>query len=262
MRSAVEKARLAVLALFVILALSGCSPQGAPSDSGSDELSGSAVVFAAASLTEVFDEIAAEFEAAHPETSIVFNFGSSSGLATQLVEQGGGDIFASADLPQMQRVVEAQLVEGDPRTFARNRLQIIVPSGNPAGVSDLADLADPELKVVLAGEQVPVGRYAQEALSKAEVTVNPVSRAADVKGVVGPVTLGEADAGIVYATDVLAADAAEGVDIPEEYNVEATYPVALIEGAGGNAVAQAFVDFLLGDRARQILTDFGFTAAQ
>ncbi|MBW3591304.1 MAG: molybdate ABC transporter substrate-binding protein [Actinobacteria bacterium] len=250
------------LLVATALVLGACSSQNPAVESESGELSGSAVVFAAASLTEAFAEMAEAFEATHPQASIVFNFGSSSGLATQLVEQGGGDVFASADAVQMQKVVDAQLVRGEPRPFVRNHLQIIVPFGNPAGVEALEDLADPDLKVVLAAEQVPVGRYAQKVLSKAGVTVNPVSEAGDAKGVVGPVALGEADAGIAYATDVAAADGAEGVDIPDELNVEATYPIALTQEAAGNPVAQAFFDFVLDGEGRRIMGDFGFGAVE
>lgn len=183
-------------------------------------------------------------------------------MATQLTQQGGGDVFASADRVQMKKVADEHLLANEPRVFARNRLQIIVPTGNPAGVATLADLADPDLKVVLAAEQVPVGRYAKQALSKAGVTVNPVSEAGDAKGVVGPVTLGEADAGIAYATDVVAADAAEGVDIPDEHNVEATYPIALTQEGAGNPVAQAFFDFVLDEEGQRIMGEFGFGAAE
>lgn len=250
--------RLIAMCMAAGLALGGCSARNPAVEQAPGQISGGAVVFAAASLTEVFAEVTGAFEATYPQASIVFNFGPSSGLATQLVEQGGGDVFASADLEQMQKVVDAQLLQGEPRPFVRNRLQIIVPSGNPAGVEALEDLADPDLKVVLAAEQVPVGRYARQALSKAGVSVQPVSEAVDTKGVVGPVVLGEADAGIVYATDVSAAKEAEGIEIPDEYNVAAIYPIALTKAAAGNEVAQAFVDFVLGDEGRRIMGDYGF----
>lgn len=250
------------LLVATALVLGACTSQNPAVESESGELSGSAVVFAAASLTEAFAEMAEAFEATHPQVSIVFNFGSSSGLATQLTQQGGADVFASADPVQMKKVADENLLANEPRVFARNRLQIIVPTGNPAGVATLADLADPDLKVVLAAEQVPAGRYAKKVLSKAGVTINPVSEAGDAKGVVGPVTLGEADAGIAYTTDVAAADGAEGIDIPDEYNVEATYPIALTKEAAGNPVAQAFFDFVLDDEGQRIMGDFGFGSVE
>lgn len=250
------------LLVATALVAGACSSQNPAAESESGALSGGVVVFAAASLTEAFAAMAEAFESAHPQVSIVFNFGSSSGLATQLTQQGGGDVFASADPAQMKEVAEEHLLANEPRVFARNRLQIIVPTGNPAGVATLADLADPDLKVVLAAEQAPVGRYAKRALSKAGVTVNPVSEAGDAKGVVGPVTLGEADAGIAYATDISAAEGAKGIDIPGEHNVEATYPIALTQEGAGNPVALAFFDFVLSDQGQRIMGDFGFGAVE
>jgi molybdate transport system substrate-binding protein len=221
--------------------------------------SGSATVFAAASLTESFNELKEVFERQNPGASVTLNFGSSSSLAAQILEQGGADAFASADETNMEKVVAEGLVEGASRVFTKNRLQIVVGPGNPERVRGLADLAKPDLKVVLAAPQVPVGRYAREALAKAGVSVDPVSEAADVKGVVGPVTLGEADAGIVYASDVKAAGAnAAAVDIPEQHNVVAEYPIAVLKDRPGRQVAQAFVDLVLSEEGQRVLAEKGF----
>lgn len=257
------KSRL--IAALALLILTGCRPEVGyrepTSPAAGKQLSGSATVFAAASLTESFQEIGDLFRDENPSAGLVFNFGPSSGLATQIEEQGGADVFASADQANMKKVTDRNLIDGKPEVFVRNRLQIIVGPGNPKGIETLADLAGPDLKVVLAAPGVPVGRYAREALTKAGVTVNPVSEAVDVKGVVGPVTLGEADAGIVYATDVEAAGGkAEGVDIPEESNVTAEYPIGLVKGAPNAAVGKAFIDLVLSGEGRKVLTDHGFIA--
>jgi molybdate transport system substrate-binding protein len=253
---------MAALMITLAVLTAGCATAGdAGSSTPGKQLSGSATVFAAASLTESFTELGRRFEDQNPHTRIVFNFGPSSGLATQVAEQGGADLFASADRTSMEKVVDGGLTEGDSEVLVRNVLQIIVSPGNPRGIRTLADLAKPGLKVVLAAPQVPVGRYARQALGTAGVTVTPVSEAVDTKGVVGPVSLGEADAGIVYATDVKAAgDRAEGVAIPDDLNVTAEYPIALIKGGTNPQVAKAFLDLALSAGGRQVLTEHGFLA--
>lgn len=255
-----------VITALALLILAGCRPEvgyqdPTPTAAAEKQLSGSATVFAAASLTESFNEIGELFQDENPSTDIVFNFGPSSGLATQIGEQGGADVFASADQANMRKVTDQNLLDGEPAVFVRNSLQIIVGPGNPKGIKTLADLAKADLKVVLAAPEVPVGKYAREALTKAGVTVKPVSEAVDVKGVVGPVTLGEADAGIVYATDVKAAgDKADGVDIAEESNVTAEYPIGLVKDAPNAPVGKAFIDLVLSDAGQKVLTDHGFIA--
>lgn len=251
-----------LMGVVALLMLAACRPEVGYQEEGpasGKQLSGSVTIFAAASLTESFSEIGEMFEADNPSTDVVFNFGASSGLATQIAEQGGADVFASADQANMMKVADQDQIDFEPQVFARNQLEILVAPGNPEGIKTLADLADPGIKVVLAAPQVPVGRYAREALGKAGVTVDPVSEAVDVKGVVGPVTLGEADAGIVYATDVKAAGAkGDGVAIPEEQNVSAEYPIGVVAGGGNPPVAKAFVDFVLSDEGRRVLTAHGF----
>jgi molybdate transport system substrate-binding protein len=253
------------LAVSILMLLAACRPEVGyepPASPGSGkQLSGSATIFAAASLTESFHQIGEAFEEANPSTEIVFNFGASSGLATQVAEQGGADVFASADQANMAKVSDGGLLEGSPEVFAQNRLEIIVAPGNPKQIKGLSDLAAAGVKVVLAAPEVPAGRYAGDALDRAGVKVNPVSEAVDVKGVVGPVTLGEADAGIVYATDVTAAGGkAEGITIPEDQNVTVEYPIGLVEDGRNPQVGRAFIEFVLSDRGQEILSDHGFVS--
>ncbi|MGQ0678377.1 MAG: molybdate ABC transporter substrate-binding protein [Actinomycetota bacterium] len=256
-----RRATAFIVASALVLGACGPTAENGNATSGPDKkLSGSATVFAGASLSESFNQLKQEFETQHPEVEIAMNFGSSSGLAAQIAEQGGADVFASADEPNMAKVTSAGLA-GPPVIFAGNKLMIITAAGNPLGIRSLADLANPGIKVVLAAPQVPVGRYGREALAKAGVTVNPVSEALDVKGVVGPVTLGEADAGIVYTSDVRAVGAqATGVEIPPELNVDAIYPIAIIKDTPNAEVAQGFIDLVRSARGIEVLTAHGFTA--
>ncbi len=257
--------KLKAFGLLAVVLLVGCRPEVGYQDPGSpagQQLSGSATVFAAASLTESFQQIGKLFEDANPSAQIVFNFSSSSGLATQISEQGGADVYASADRANMDKVADRSLIDGSAQVFARNRLEIVVAPGNPKGIKTLADLANPELKVVLAAPQVPAGHYAREALDNAGVTIRPVSEAVDVKGVLGPVTLGEADAGIVYATDIKAAGSrAEGLAIPEDLNVNAEYPIALVKNGRNAQVGRAFIDLVLSEEGQQVMADHGFIPA-
>lgn len=237
------------------------SPSASPARDASGTAPSEVVVFAAASLTEVFGQIAETFEQRHPGTHVTFNFGPSSGLAAQIEEGAPADVFASADEANMKKVADAGRVEGPSSVFARNRLEIAVPEGNPRNVRSLADLARPGMRIVLAAPQVPVGRYGAEAIAKAGVTVEPVSLETDVKAVATKVALGEADAGIVYRTDVTAAaDRLDGVTIPDEHNVVASYPVARLSGAPNPQGAAAFVDLLLSEVGRNALAERGFLA--
>jgi molybdate transport system substrate-binding protein len=213
-------------------------------------------VFAAASLTDAFTRLGADYEAAHPGVTVNLNFAGSQDLIAQLEQAAPADVLATADTASMDRV--ADLV-GDPAVFAHNRLAIAVAPGNPAGIASLADLADPDLKVVLAAPEVPAGKYAQQVLGAAGVEVSPVSLEESVKGVVTKVSLGEADAGIVYVTDVTAADGAiDGVDIPADVNVAADYPIATVAASGSADDAQAFVDLALSAEGQKTMASFGF----
>jgi len=217
-------------------------------------------VFAAASLTEAFKAVGAEFTRAHPGVDVEFNFAGSPTLVQQIQQGAPADVFASADEPNMEKLVGGGQVTVAPRVFARNRLAIIVAPGNPKQVTGLKDLTRSGLVVLLCGPTVPAGRYAREAFAKAGVTPPETSQELDVKAVVTKVTLGEADAGVVYTTDVRAAgEKAAGVAIPPDLNVEARYPIAVVKEANAPTEAGWFVDFVLSPAGRQVLERFGFT---
>src|SRR5665809_33232 len=213
--------------LGVLLALAGCSPAGSAADDGSGSNDPETVtVFAAASLTDAFGEIASAFDEDH-DVDIEFNFLASSDLASQIIEGAPADVFASADETNMTRITDEDLAE-NPEVFVENRLAIAVPSGNPEGISSLSDLEDPGLVIALCNEECPAGRYAIEIFDGAGITAEPDSLEADVRGVLTRVGLGEADAGLVYVTDIAADPEVEGVEIPDEDNVVATYPIACL----------------------------------
>lgn len=249
-----------VVALTLVLAIAGCGgSSGAGRSTTADAPSGSLTVSAAASLTEAFGAEASAFRTAHPGVRVSNNFGSSSTLATQIVNGAPVDVFASADTATMTKVADAGLLAGPSVVFATNSLQIIVPKGNPRNIRGLADLATTGLVYVTCSTDVPIGKYAAQALQKAGVTVTPRSLEPDVKGIVAKVVAGEADAGIVYATDVAATKgAATGVDIPASANVTATYPIAVVEGAANPTAARAWIDFLLAPAGQEILRAHGF----
>jgi len=216
-------------------------------------------VFAAASLTSAFRALGAAFESGHPQSKVSFNFAGSPTLVRQILEGAPADVFASADEANMQRLVQERALADAPITFARNLLQIVVAKGNPEGIAGLTDLARPDLVVVLCAETVPAGRYAREAFQKAGVAPPAGSRELDVKAVVSKVRLGEADAGIVYVTDVHAAGGAvEGVELPESHNVVARYPIATLAGAAHPAAARDFIAFVRSATGSKILTEHGF----
>jgi molybdate transport system substrate-binding protein len=236
-------ARVLAIALSLSVGIGGCG--------GSSSGNGPVTVFAAASLSAVFD---APWTGVHP----TFNFAGSQALATQIQQGAPADVFASADPKNMQKLVDAGLVE-TPKVFARNSLEIVVAAGNPKHVAGLADLARTDLIVVLADASVPAGNYAEQALAKAGVTVKPKSLELDVKATLAKVTSGEADAAIVYATDVQAAGAkVTGVAIPDAQNVVASYPIAIVKATKHRKAAQAFVDAVLSTAGQRALTAQGF----
>ncbi|MDY0892732.1 molybdate ABC transporter substrate-binding protein [Frigoribacterium sp. CFBP9030] len=249
---------------LTLLALTACGASGgdatsASDSSGGDELSGSVTVFAAASLTGSFTDLAADFEAAHPGVSVDLNLAGSSDLATQIVEGAPADVFASADAKNMSTVVDAGLADGDPVDFATNMLEIAVPPGDPAGVRDLADLADPDLKVVVCAPAVPCGAATTTVTEAAGVALTPVSEESSVTDVLGKVTSGEADAGLVYVTDIAAAgDAVEGVPFDESTEAVNTYPIVALTDSRESDAAQAFVDYVAGPDGRAVLSAAGF----
>ncbi|WP_433462004.1 molybdate ABC transporter substrate-binding protein [Spirillospora sp. CA-128828] len=218
-------------------------------------------VFAAASLTGTFTALGKTFESSHPGVKVRFSFGGSSTLAQQITQGAPVDLFAAASPATMKTVTDAHLVDGQPQTFVRNRLQIATPADNPGKVTGLKDLADPKLKVVLCAEPVPCGAAAKKALAAAGVTVKPVSLEQDVKGALNKVTLGEADAALVYRTDVKAAGTkVHGIDFPESAKAINDYPIATLNKAPQPALAKEFVQLVLSPQGRGVLTAAGFEA--
>ncbi len=248
--------RLRAALLTAVTLVAGACGSGA-SPSAPDTIT----VFAAASLTEAFTTIAADYEAQNG-THVRLSFGPSDGLATQIQEGAPADVFASAS-PKWMDVVEEAPGVTDRADFARNILVVITPADDPAGIHSLEDLGKPGIKLVLAAEGVPVGDYAREMLGNAGIAdatlANVVSNEDDVKGVVQKVALGEADAGIVYRTDVTAAVAADVavVTIPDEVNVTAVYAIAALQGTKGEGVASEFVTYVLGP-GQKVLDEAGF----
>jgi molybdate transport system substrate-binding protein len=237
------------------------SAAGAASETGSGVASGDLTVFAAASLTDAFEELGERFEQANPDVSVAFNFESSSTLATQITEGAPADVFASASQATMDTVDDAGLVAGERTDFAGNSLQIAVEPGNPKGIDGLEDLAQPDLTVVLAAEEVPAGEYARQALDEQGIDVEPASLETDVRAVLSRVALGEADAGIVYVSDVMAAGGdVEGVEIPADQNVPASYPIATLAEAPNPAAGKAFVAYVLSGEGQEVLNEFGFSS--
>jgi molybdate transport system substrate-binding protein len=213
-------------------------------------------VFAASSLTGAFEQIGEMFTEANPDIDLVFSFAASSELAAQVSQGAPADVFASADTTTMDRVTEEEEIAGTPTVFATNSAEIIVESGNPRGITGLSDLAVGDVTVVLCSPEVPCGRYATSVLQAAGVSLTAASFEQNVKGVVSKVTLGEADAGIVYRTDVLSAgDRADGVPIPDAVNVQATYPIVRVSSEQS---ADAFIAFVLGEAGQAVLAAEGF----
>ena len=248
---------LAALTAVVAMLSVGCRTSSSPA--GEDAVRGRLTVSAAASLTDVFGALRTAFETRYPKVRVTVNAGASSTLAAQITGGAPVDVFASADLSTMDRVVDAGLVDGTPIVFATNSLQLLVRRGNPQGIRSLADLARGDVVYVTCGPTVPIGAYAAQTLARAGVTVTPRSLEPDVKGIVTKVVAGEADAGIVYATDVAATNGtATGVDIPASVNPTASYPIAVLADARNRDAASAWVEFVLSDDGRSILQSFGF----
>jgi molybdate transport system substrate-binding protein len=261
----VTRARCLLLVAFAVLALGAAScggddDGGGPADTTTTPgVEGDITVFAAASLTGAFTEVGEAFTAANPDAKAIFSFDASSALVQQIIEGAPADVFASADTANMDKLTEAGLNGTEPVIFATNLLTIVVAPGNPKGITGVADLADTDLTTVICAPEVPCGRYANEIFTKAGVTVTPDSLEQNVRGVVTKVTAGEADAGIVYVTDVEAAgDDAARVEIPEGINVLAEYPIATTEDSANAEAGEAFVDFLTGADGQAILADHGF----
>lgn len=245
------------LAVLIGIAVLACGGAARPATSG---VSGSVTVFAASSLTDALTRVGEVLKTRYAGTSFTFNFGSSSTLATQIGNGAPADVFASADETNVQKVVDAKLTDGAPSIFASNRLAIAVAPGNPKGISSLADLTRAGLVVVLAAPSVPAGKYALESLGKAGVKVTPASQELDARSALNKVAIGEADAGIVYVTDVVSAGArVNGIDIPEQHQVVARYPIVVVSGTKNPELARTFVKYLVSDEGQRLLAGFGFS---
>jgi molybdate transport system substrate-binding protein len=226
-------------------------------------------VFAAASLTDAFNALKPEFERAVPGVTLRFSFASSSALRLQLEQGAPADVFASADYQQMRPLADKGLVLA-PRTFARNRLVVVIPAANPGKLRSVRDLARPGLRLVTTAAAVPIGRYTQEMLEKLSrtrgfptdfgprVNANVVSREANVRAALVKVELGEADAAVVYETDARSSPRVRSLPIPARANITAEYPVAVVAATPRRRDAEAFARFLLSDRGRAVLKRFGF----
>ncbi|MFF1447779.1 molybdate ABC transporter substrate-binding protein [Streptomyces sp. NPDC058274] len=253
-----------------LLALSACSSgsgsdssssdaSGKPSAAGSKELSGTVTVFAAASLKESFTTLGKDFEKAHPGTKVTFSFGGSDSLAASITGGAPADVFAAASPKTMAIVTDKKDAVGTPATFVRNQLEIATLPGNPDKVASLKDLTKSGLKVVLCDKTVPCGAAAQKALDASDLKLTPVSYEQDVKSALTKVELKEADAAVVYKTDVKAAgDKVAGVEFPESAKAINDYPIALLKDAPNTETAKAFIALVQSAEGQKVLTEAGF----
>src|SRR3984957_1419824 len=252
-------AGLLVAALAACSSTTTSSAAAAPGTSQPAKLSGTLVVFAATSLTDAFNKIGSQFEQANPGVSVKFNYNGSSSLATQITQGAPADVFASASPTNMKTVTDQSLASTTPEIFTRNQGEIMVEAGNPDHITSLANLANTAIKVVTCAPEVPCGALATAVFKNAGVTVKPVSQEQNVGGVVTKVSLGEADAGIVYVTDVKAnGSKTTGVVIPASQNQITKYPIAEVKGAPNATAAAAFIGYVLGPDGQQVLKSFGF----
>jgi molybdate transport system substrate-binding protein len=248
--------RRAAAVAALALAVAGC---GSSSSGGSGAaVSGTINVFAASSLKEAFTTLGKQFEAAHPGVKVVFNFAASSDLATQITQGAPADVFASASGKNMTQVTSAGYATTS-TPFVKNTMEIAVPPSNPFGVTTVADLAKAGIKLALCQPQVPCGSTAATVFTNAKITVTPVTLEADVKSVLAKVELGEADAGVVYVTDVRAAGSKVlGIPIAADVNASTTYPIAALSKSTNSAAAKAFVAYVLSSDGSTVLTADGF----
>ncbi|MBE1471946.1 molybdate ABC transporter substrate-binding protein [Kibdelosporangium phytohabitans] len=249
------KKLVALLAAPILLAGCGGSEQPPAATAGAGQsVTGEVTVFAAASLTETFTQLGKDFEAANPGAKVKFNFGGSSALAQQINQGAPVDVFASASPANMKQVAETGSV-----TFVKNKLRIAVGKGNPHKIATLADVLNPEIKLALCAEQVPCGATAKKAFEVAKLTPKPVTLEQDVKATLTKVKLGEVDAALVYKTDVAAATKdVDGVDFPEAAQAINDYPIVTLPKTRNATGGKAFMDFILSDKGRQVLTKAGF----
>lgn len=258
-RRTLQAAGAGVGALLALSACSSSSTSGSSASGSSGQLSGTVTVFAAASLKESFTALGKEFEEQHPGTKVTFSFGGSDSLAASITGGAPADVFASASPKTMKIVTDAGDASGTPATFVRNQLEIATLPGNPDGISSLKDLTGSGLKVVLCDKEVPCGAAAQKALDAAGLDLTPVSYEQDVKSALTKVQLKEADAAVVYKTDVHAAgDKVEGVDFPESANAINDYPIVQLKDAQNTGAAKAFIALVQSPAGQKVLTGAGF----
>jgi molybdate transport system substrate-binding protein len=251
---------LVVAAAF--LAACGSSPGTASTSPSAAPLSGTISVFAAASLTASFNALGASFQTANPGVTVKSNYAGTPTLVTQIEQGAPADVFASADTTNMDKLTADGFTTGSSAVFAHNQLEIAVAPGNPKGITGLSDLAKPGLIYISEAATVPAGKYSLQALASAGVSVTPKSLETSVTAVISKIELGEADAGIVYTTDVSAAGTkVSGVQIPAANNVIATYPIVAVKGTTNAVVADAFIAYVLSTKGQSTLTTFGFLSA-
>jgi molybdate transport system substrate-binding protein len=219
-------------------------------------------VFAAASLTASFNALGIAFRKANPGVGVNFNYAGTPTLVTQIEQGAPADVFASADTTNMDKLTADGFTSGSSEVFARNQLEIVIAPGNPKGIAGLADLAKPGVIYITEGPTVPAGRYSLQALATAGVKVNPKSFETSVAGVISKIELGEADAGIVYSTDIQAAGSrVRAVPIPTANNVIATYPIVAVKGTKYQDIDNAFIAYVLSATGQSMLATFGFLSA-
>jgi molybdate transport system substrate-binding protein len=256
------KARLGRLVLVAALAGAACGSSGNPVSGSPGALSGTINVFAASSLTDSFRAMGHAFQQAHGGVTVQYSFAGTPTLVTQVEQGAPADVFASADSTNMDKLKADGFTAGTPQVFAHNVLEIVVGPGNPKGITGLSDLARAGVIYISEASTVPAGKYSLLALQKAGVTVKPRSLETDVKSVISKIELGEADAGIVYTTDVRAAgNRVQGVPIPDRDNVVAAYPIVTVKGTRQSRAAGAFIAFVLSSEGQSILASLGFRSA-
>jgi molybdenum ABC transporter molybdate-binding protein len=256
---------LAATALGAVL-LASCGSGGEPEEQAAPAetttttaVTGTVTVLAAASLTQAFEQLGAQLTTDNPGLDVVFSFGPSSGLVEQVLAGAPADVLATADTRTMDEAVAGGAVDGEPEVFARNTLTLAVPAGNPGGVTGLADLARPELRIAVCEPEVPCGTASERLLMAARVTAAPDTLTTDVKEATSLVSLGEADAALIYRTDAAAeGDTVESIEVPEVDEVVNDYPVAILVDAPNPERAQVIVDAITGTPGQAILADAGF----
>lgn len=274
------RSAVAVCACLALPLLAACGSSGSDVGSGGQgDASGTAgtaggtgvaggdqalTVYAAASLNKTFTQLGKEFEQQHPGVRVSFSFGGSSDLVAQLTQGAPGDVFASADQKNMDKAVTAGIVSGQPTPFASNTLTIVTAPGNPKKITDLRNLAQQstgDVKAVVCAAPVPCGAATDKVEKAAGVTIKAVSEEQAVTDVLGKVTSGQADAGLVYVTDAKGAgDKVTQVDFPESSTAVNRYPIAALSSAKNPTTATQFVDFIAGERGRAVLSEAGFAA--